>query len=242
MNIISNFIQEYKENFSLKIDNNFNQNLTKILHELILDKYSPSLELKKSLLKLQRRLQEPMKVAIVGQFSSGKSTFLNALLGINILPTGITPVTSKVNYIRYGTNFSIKVRFLDGRDEFHDTNTLKKFTDQREDVEDIKFLTLYAPLELLKDVVFVDTPGLNSQSMADTNETTKVLNEVDGIIWLSLIDNAGKQSEAEILEQFLQKHKNKSLCVLNQKDKFSEEQVENTKNYIKILLANILLM
>jgi len=47
----------------------------------------------------------PMEIAIVGQFSSGKSTFLNALLSKNILPVGITPVTSKVNFLNYGKEY-----------------------------------------------------------------------------------------------------------------------------------------
>ncbi|MDR3346863.1 MAG: dynamin family protein, partial [Campylobacteraceae bacterium] len=152
----------------------------------------PSTQLGDALKKLKMRAEEPMKVAITGQFSSGKSTFLNALLAKNILPTGITPVTSKVNYIRYGDEFSIMVRYKDGREAFFQVENIANFTDQRNtSAEDIDYLTIYAPLELLKDIVFVDTPGLNSQSFSDTAATEGVLKEVDGIIWLSLIDNAG---------------------------------------------------
>ncbi len=46
-----------------------------------------------------------MEVAITGQFSAGKSTFLNALLSRNILPTGITPVTSKVKFYKLWWRF-----------------------------------------------------------------------------------------------------------------------------------------
>ncbi|MFA6742067.1 MAG: dynamin family protein, partial [Arcobacteraceae bacterium] len=84
-----------------------------------------------------------------------------------------------------------------------------------------------------KDISFVDTPGLNSQSQSDTETTRKVLRDVGGIIWLTLIDNAGKLSEAEVLDEYMQHFKNKSLCVLNQKDKLTPEQVETTTNYVK---------
>jgi hypothetical protein len=60
-----------------------------------------------------------------------------------------------------------------------------------------------------------------------------VLGEVDGIIWLSLIDNAGKMSEAQTLEKYLDQYQNKSLCVLNQKDKFPPEQVAQSVAYVK---------
>ncbi|ACZ11435.1 dynamin family protein [Sulfurospirillum deleyianum] len=236
MSLLETFIEAYKTHF-LKPIPQFDTTLLGLLKKaqylLLAERHSPSLQLKKALDRLQMRSEEPMKVAITGQFSSGKSTFLNALLAKSILPTGITPVTSKVNYIRYGEEFKIRVRYKDGRDEYHDISNISHFTDQRGSVEDIAYLVLYAPLNILKDVVFVDTPGLNSQAASDTQTTEKVLKEVDGIIWLTLIDNAGKMSELQVLEEYLGKYQNKSLCVLNQKDKFTKEQVEETTTYVK---------
>ncbi|KFL34788.1 MULTISPECIES: dynamin family protein [unclassified Sulfurospirillum] len=236
MSLIESFVTSYKEHFlkeAPQFDATLLGALKKVQYVLLSEEHHASIQLKKALDRLQMRSEEPMKVAITGQFSSGKSTFLNALLAKSILPTGITPVTSKVNYIRYGEEFKIRVRYKDGRDEYHDINTIAHFTDQREHVEDIAYLVLYAPLNILKDVVFVDTPGLNSQAASDTQTTEKVLREVDGIIWLTLIDNAGKMSELQVLEEYLGKYQNKSLCVLNQKDKFTPQQIEETTNYVK---------
>ncbi|MDR2081936.1 MAG: dynamin family protein [Campylobacteraceae bacterium] len=234
MGIFEDFITEYKAEITKTASH---EGILKLINEtadiLFQTKMLPSKELKEAFNKLKTRAEEPMKVAITGQFSSGKSTFLNALLAKNVLPTGITPVTSKVNYIRYGGEFSLMVKYKDGRESFHGIESINSFTDQRNSIEDIDYLTLYAPLELLKHIVFVDTPGLNSQSFSDTQTTEEVLKEVDGIIWLSLIDNAGKMSEEETLEQYMHSYQNKSLCVLNQKDKFSPEQVKTTAEYIK---------
>ncbi len=236
MSLLDRFICAYKKEY-LKQAPLFDKTLEGLLkqfkHVLLDDKLSPSIPLRQAVSNLEARLKEPMKVAVTGQFSSGKSTFLNALLAKNILPTGITPVTSKVNYIRYGDELKIRVKYKDGRDEYHDIDAISKFTDQRENVEDIDYLTLYSPLNLLRDIVFVDTPGLNSQAASDTQTTVKVLKEVDGIIWLTLIDNAGKMSETRILRKYLNEYKNKSLCVLNQKDKFTEDEVEETLRYVK---------
>ncbi|MBL0708225.1 MAG: dynamin family protein [Sulfurimonas sp.] len=236
MSILDQFIASYKEKF-IEVTPEFDENLLGLIQKtsytLLDDKMSPSKELRDTLLKLEMRAKEPMKVAITGQFSSGKSTFLNALLSKNILPTGITPVTSKVNYIRYGDELKIRIRYKDGRDEYQSVENIANFTDQREVVQEIEYLTLYVPLELLKDIVFVDTPGLNSQAITDTTTTQRVLKEVDGIIWLSLIDNAGKLSEAKVLEQYLNEYQGKSLCVLNQKDKFEPQQVKQSLEYVK---------
>ncbi|HIP44233.1 MAG TPA: dynamin [Sulfurospirillum arcachonense] len=236
MSILDSFIVSYNEKFTKEIPA-FDESLLGIIQKtqytLLDEKMSASKELITKLSSLYVRAKEPMKVAITGQFSSGKSTFLNALLSKNILPTGITPVTSKVNYIKYGDELKIKINYKDGREEFQSVEHIAKFTDQRGEVEEIEYLTLYVPLALLKEIEFVDTPGLNSQAITDTTTTQKVLKEVDGIIWLSLIDNAGKLSEAKVLEEYLKEYQNKSLCVLNQKDKFSKEQVAQTTKYVK---------
>ena len=100
-------------------------------------------------------------------------------------------------------------------------------------MDEIKYLTIYAPVESLKEMSFVDTPGLNSQSGEDTQSTRKVFNDVGGIIWLTLIDNAGKRSEEEILDKYMSAFKTKSLCILNQKDKFTQVQIDTSTAYIE---------
>ncbi len=236
MNILSNFVREYKETF-VEIEEEYEEGLVgdikRIKAKLLNDDFSPSVQLKNILDKQLRRARYPMEVAITGQFSSGKSTFLNALLSRNILPTGITPVTSKVNFINYGEEYKLKITYYSGAQEYAPIEAISDFTDQRKnDMKDIKYLTLYAPMDILKDISFVDTPGLNSQSQSDTDTTRRVLRDVGGIIWLTLIDNAGKMSEAKVLEEYMEHFKTKSLCVLNQKDKFDEEQIQTTTNYV----------
>ena len=236
-NILKSFVNEYKETYTIQeevYDEGLVGDIKKVQKKLLDEKFLPSNQLVGILNKQIRRARYPMEVAITGQFSSGKSTFLNALLARNILPTGITPVTSKVNFINYGEEYKLKITYYSGAQEFAPIESIADFTDQREhEMKDIKYLTLYAPMDILKDISFVDTPGLNSQSQSDTDTTRKVLRDVGGIIWLTLIDNAGKLSEAEVLEEYMQHFKNKSLCVLNQKDKLTPDQVETTTNYVK---------
>ncbi len=237
MSILSSFVKEYNQKFIQKkeeFEKGLIGDIKRISSKLLDDKFLPSIQLKSILDKQIRRARYPMEVAIIGQFSSGKSTFLNALLSRNILPTGITPVTSKVNFINYGEEYKLKITYYSGAQEYAPIESISDFTDQRQnEINDIKYLTLYAPMDILKDISFVDTPGLNSQSQNDTDTTRKVLRDVGGIIWLTLIDNAGKMSEAEVLEEYMEHFKNKSLCVLNQKDKFNEEQIQTTINYVK---------
>jgi GTP-binding protein EngB required for normal cell division len=237
MSVLNDFIKEYQTQY-IKKEEVYEKGLVgdiKRIKDALLDqKFKPSSKLEAILDKQIRRARYPMEVAITGQFSAGKSTFLNALLSRNILPTGITPVTSKVNFINYGEEYKLKITYKSGAEEYHNIEQIAAFTDQRQkEMDEIKYLTLYAPMDILKDISFVDTPGLNSQSQSDTDTTKRVLRDVGGIIWLTLIDNAGKQSEAKILEEYMSHFQNKSLCVLNQKDKFTDEQIQTTTNYIK---------
>jgi GTP-binding protein EngB required for normal cell division len=236
LNILKSFVTEYKETYvihEIVYEEGLVGDIKKVQAKLLDEKFLPSNQLVGILNKQIRRARYPIEIAITGQFSSGKSTFLNALLARNVLPTGITPVTSKVNFINYGEEYKLKITYYSGAQEFAPIEAIADFTDQRQhEMKDIKYLTLYAPMDILKDISFVDTPGLNSQSQSDTDTTRKVLRDVGGIIWLTLIDNAGKLSEAEVLEEYMQHFKNKSLCVLNQKDKLTPEQVETTTKYV----------
>ncbi len=235
MSILETFAKEFNDINNKKIEpgSTLNQNIEFLKNELLQEEFNPSTTLKSVLNKLSIRAREPMKVAIVGQFSSGKSTFLNALISKEILPTGITPVTSKVNFIKYGEKQKLEITYNDGLTEFHSIDSLKLFTDQREGINDIKYITLYMPLDILKEITFVDTPGLNSQSADDTKTTLNALKDVDGIIWVTLIDSAGKFSEEKVLKEFLKFSNIKSLCVLNQKDKLNEDEIEKAVLYIK---------
>ena len=176
--------------------------------------------------------QESMQIAIIGQFSSGKSTFLNALLGENILPTGITPRTSKVCKSCYGDEYILEVVYKNGHKIPQNIDFLHKLT--RQNSQNIDYFGLYAPILLLKEINFLDTPGFNSQNQEDTNTTLKILENVDGIIWLTLIDNAGKNSEKQLLKEFIKHYAQKSLCVLNQKDRLkSQEEINLSVQYAK---------
>lgn len=180
---------------------------------------------------LENTADSPLKIAVIGQFSSGKSTFLNALLGEELLPSGIIPITSKICEISYGRHLSLEILYKNGTSRFQSLGFLEH-TDSKD--EAITSFKIYAPLEILKKISFFDTPGFNSQNQSDTDTTNTLLNGVDGIIWLSLIDNVGKLSEKEILHTHIKKYSAKSLCVLNQKDRLKDlAEVQMSLEYAK---------
>ncbi|WP_394994520.1 dynamin family protein [uncultured Helicobacter sp.] len=188
--------------------------------------------------KLLSELNAPLKVAVIGQFSSGKSTFLNALLGEEILPSGIIPLTSKVCEIGYGENLHLEIFYKDGTHSFAPLDFLER-ADPLINAQ-ISHYKLFAPLPLLQEITFLDTPGFNSQNQEDTEVSNAILQEVDGIIWVSLIDNVGKNSEREILYNHIRHYRAKSLCVLNQKDRLKNAaEIETSLNYAREAFSGI---
>ena len=129
MKVLENFINEFKQYQKEKhhFELGFSGDVKRVVSALLDDNFFPSLQLHKLLNKQIRRLEYPIEIAIVGQFSSGKSTFLNALLSKDILPTGITPVTSKVTYINYGERYEMKVTYLSGKEFFLPINEMNYF-------------------------------------------------------------------------------------------------------------------
>src|SRR5437870_6838688 len=57
---------------------------------------------------------EQFNLVVLGQFKRGKSTLINALLGADLLPTAVVPLTSIVTIIQPGPQPHAVVRFLDG--------------------------------------------------------------------------------------------------------------------------------
>src|SRR5690348_509840 len=86
--------------------------------ELLLE-YSRELELEKSVTLLDevltRMRDHRFTVSVVGEFKTGKSTFVNALLGVDVVPTDVIPATATLNRITFGLAPAIEVAYKDGR-------------------------------------------------------------------------------------------------------------------------------
>ncbi|EMQ5416487.1 dynamin family protein, partial [Campylobacter jejuni] len=191
-----------------------------------------SYTLENELKELVFSLDKNVNIAIIGQFSSGKSSLLNLILGRDCLPTGVVPVTFKPTFLRYAKEYFLRVEFEDGSDIITNIEKLAFYTDQRNEVKQAKSLHIFAPIPLLEKITLVDTPGLNANEN-DTLTTLDELKNIHGAIWLSLIDNAGKKSEEDAIKANLELLGENSICVLNQKDKLSTEELDNVLNYAK---------
>ena len=222
--MFNEFINAYKARYFKVFTNDFKGELARLVNDLNDPSLHISEQIKESLNLLIDTLNEPPLIAVIGQFSSGKSTFLNALLSQDILPSGLTPVTAKAVRLKFAKMPLLSVKFTNGSESLLASSDLAELNKVGEQVSS---MTLYAPSEILKEINFIDTPGLNSLRDADTKETKNTLKKVSGAIWLSLANNAAKASELESIKEILKANDLKAICLINQKDKLSEEELES---------------
>lgn len=232
INLLNDFIKAYENAYSVSFDDSFKSLIQELCRKLNEPFMHTSYALERELKELVFSLDKNVNIAIVGQFSSGKSSLLNLILGRDCLPTGVVPVTFKPTFLRYAKEYFLRVEFEDGSDVITNVEELALYTDQRNEVKQAKSLHIFAPVALLEKITLVDTPGLNANAN-DTLTTLSELKNIHGAIWLSLIDNAGKKSEEDAIKANLELLGENSICVLNQKDKLNTEELNNVLNYAK---------
>jgi predicted GTPase len=149
------------------------------------------------LLKIYEKLQsESLRVAVLGEFSQGKSTLMNTLLGEKIQPVRAIPCSGTITIVKYGKEKKILCRYKDGREEeitfeeYQDKAAIPREAarDGRNDAlsnSDIEEIIFYHPeIELcLNGVEIVDSPGLNEHPER-TAITQKLLKNTDAVVFL----------------------------------------------------------
>ena len=167
-----------------------------------------------------KRLQsQKFRIAVVGEFSRGKSTFLNALLGEKIQPARVTPCSGTLTVLKYGDRQRVICRYKDGREEeisvdqyqtkaaiskeaAHGKETAAQALAENE-IEEIIFE--HPDLELCKNgVEIVDSPGLNEHNER-TQITYQLLKGTDAVLFLAHAQHPLTQWEKYFLAEELQK-------------------------------------
>jgi small GTP-binding protein len=188
--------------------------------------------------RLVEILDRPLLVTVMGEFNSGKSTFVNALIGEEVAPMGITPTTATINVLKYGAERKGRVVYHD--DEVRevawaDVPKLLKGLDAAE-AKRIRVVEVLYPLETLQRVNVVDTPGLNSIHPEHEETARKFIAEADAVLWLFTVDQAAKATEGEALGKIKAAGK-KILGVINKIDRCSPEELERIMTHVRNALG-----
>jgi GTPase Era involved in 16S rRNA processing len=157
------------------------------------------------------------KVMILGEFKRGKSTFINSLLGEEILPAFATPCTAIINEVKWGETQRAVLHFnqVDGEaikkfreisvNEIEEYVVIKDDIDQSQAINESPYekLELFWPLELCKNgVEIIDSPGLNEHKTRQ-QVTESYLITVDAIILVLSCEQLFSKSEQEVVDNKL---------------------------------------
>ncbi len=160
-----------------------------------------------TLSKSLHQLDELFLLVIVGEFNSGKSAFINALLGDRFLPEGVTPTTSQIHILRYGPE--------PGRE-----------------VQEEGVLAVTYPAVFLEEINIVDTPGTNAIIRSHEQLTQNFVPRSDLVIFVTSADRPFAESERAFMEQIRQWGK-KVVIILNKIDLINDQEVTNVVDYIR---------
>ncbi|MGH3214616.1 MAG: dynamin family protein, partial [Trebonia sp.] len=186
---------------------------------------------------LSRLAADRFRLAVVGQFSRGKSTLMNALLGDAYLPMGALPMTSVITTVRYGTRPKAMIRRhqsalpvevpLARVADFVAASSVRRAEMRVATVE------VEVPAEILRlGFEFVDTPGVGSAVTASTAVTMRFLPQADAAIFVTGFDSPLTEAEAGLLAD-ASRQAARLFLVLNKRDLVGDRDAAGAQDFVR---------
>ncbi|BDA67331.1 hypothetical protein CAL7716_014970 [Calothrix sp. PCC 7716] len=199
------------------------------------------------------------RLAVIGEFNSGKSTLINALLGYPILSTSYKPKTAAKTILRYGQQDAFRVtyneRYAAKNTDIIYTNNLARDIEQvtsddanvlikgkSESVAaQIKQVEVWCRSEFLDrdETEIVDTPGLGSVFEEHKTVTYNLIPEMDATLILFPCDPGLGEKEVDLLN-FIRQYINQLLFVMTKTDRLQPHEQEEMLNFSKETIENII--
>ncbi len=152
-------------------------------------------------------LDELFLLVVAGEFNSGKSSFINALIGETVLREGVTPTTDRINILKYGPEATERLR-----EEF--------------------VLEILYPADMLREINIVDTPGTNAVIRRHEELTRDFIPRSDMVLFVTSADRPFTESERTFLEQIKEWGK-KIVLVVNKVDILQPQEVETVVQFVR---------
>ncbi len=157
-----------------------------------LDRYPATDEDKDDLRRAAEHLSQIFLLVIVGEFNAGKSAFINALIGEEVMPEGVTPTTAVINLLRYGEQVA-ETMLPDG------------------------IIQRTFPADFLEEITIVDTPGTNAIIREHEALTQRFVPRSDLVLFVTSADRPFTESEREFMAQIREWGK-KIVLIINKID------------------------
>lgn len=189
-----------------------------------------------------RLAEDRFNLVMVGRFSRGKTSLMNALLATDRLPTGIRPLTSVITTVAYGSKEQAVIKYVGRRlTEEISLDALPSYITEKGNsgnVRQVKVAEVQLPAEFLRrGFYFVDTPGLGSPILANTRTTEEFLPEADAFVLVTSYEGPLSDEELRTLHAAASR---RIFVVLNKQDLASPDERTDALHYLREQLNGLL--
>ncbi|HEX4000997.1 MAG TPA: DUF6062 family protein [Pirellulales bacterium] len=190
--------------------------------------------------------EDRFTLAVVGQFKRGKSSLMNAIIGRELLPTGLLPLTSVVTILRFGPRDRVllpsdRLSF----DQELPISALRDYvTEEGNPGNQRQIKAVYVEVSspfLRRGLEFVDTPGVGSAVGANTATTYQFLPHCDAVLFVTALDSPLTEAEVVLLRD-LRQYVRKLFFVVNKCDLLQESDRATALEYLRGTLRSQILM
>lgn len=214
--------------------------------------------------ELEKRLASGrFHLAVLGQVKRGKSTLLNALLGEDVLPSSVVPLTALPTFIQYGEQRMLRVRYNDSRPDTvlngepaqcsedsclpasHPAGNrwlnkqLNAFVTEDanpKNTKGVREVEIDHPAAILRNVVLIDTPGIGSTYRHNTEATMNFLPQCDAALFIISADPPITELEVGFLKE-IRSRIGQLFFVLNKVDYLTDEERETALGFYRTVLT-----
>ncbi len=194
--------------------------------------------------ELRAKIRENVfNLVVVGQFKRGKTSLINALLGADILPMAVVPLTSIVTIMTWGDALGITVSFLDGTRVEIAPDRLAEYVTEKGNPRNVKAVSevvVTYPSPYLRDHVrLIDTPGVGSLYQHNTDVAYRYLPKADAALFLLSVDQPMGRAELDFLQD-VKEYSHKIFFLLNKADYLSDTDLAESVAFTRSALRESL--
>jgi GTP-binding protein EngB required for normal cell division len=192
---------------------------------------------------LERLGAGDLRVALVGEAKRGKSTFGNALLGEEVLPTGVVPVTSISTEVCSGSPRRAEVAFADGRVRTAEVGELECFVSERLNPRNhlkVTGVRVHLPEAMPHQrMVLIDTPGVGSVHQHNTQAAQEAFTTMDAAVFVLTADPPISGSELALLREVATLAV-RVFVVLNKADQLESDELPEAAGFVSDVVTEVL--
>ncbi len=192
--------------------------------------------------ELKEKVQNnTFNLVVLGQFKRGKTSLINALLGAEILPVAVVPLTSIATILKYGEALRIKVFLSDGAIKEIRHESLSEYVTEKgnpKNEKNVQEVVITYPSPYLKDGVrLIDTPGVGSVYQHNTDIAYQYLPKSDAALFLLSVDQPVSQAELDFLKD-VKEYSDRIFFLQNKADYVSPEDLKESISFSKKVIED----